>query len=97
MASEVLRQIVLFGGTALGLSLITLGLKLLFGNKSEYDRNRIRTKTLRTAIKGEISVTYEHGRDHRVASGFAINRRKKTFQSQGKLSEEAIDGVTSQL
>ena len=60
------------------------------GNRHEYDRNRLRTGSLRNAIRGEISTVFDGTRDYRVSAGVAVDKKKNEWVEQGRLSPEAI-------
>lgn len=72
----------------------SLALKVLLGSKSEYDRNRQRTLGPLKTMKGTVSMVFDHERDHRVAAGVAVDKRRKRVVNQGKLSDDAIESAT---
>jgi hypothetical protein len=67
--------------------------RVYLSDRSEYVRNRERTPSIRSVIRGEIPTFFDGIRDERVMAGLAINTIDNSWVEQGKLSEEAISSV----
>jgi hypothetical protein len=73
-----------------GLSIISVGIRLMLASRSDYDRNRERSPKPMDPIRGTLSVNHDGVRDFRVAAGLGVNLRDNTWVEQAKLSDEAL-------
>jgi len=92
MLTELVKAFVLGVGGFVAITLVMLGLRILFADNADYSRNKERSGGLLGPLVGRIPTRFNGSRDFRVKAGLAINR-KNQWVEQGALSEEAIDTV----
>jgi hypothetical protein len=68
-------------------------LRAYLTDRSEYERNKARSPSLRAVVRGEAPTFFDGVRDERVAAGIARDVKRNTWVEQGKLSEEAVSNV----
>lgn len=78
--------------TYYAISLLVVGVKVLFADPANYERNRARLKGVAATIFGDMNVAPNHGRDDVTACGMAVNRNG-LVEPRGRLSDEAIDSI----
>ncbi len=79
---------------ALGCFLFFTGLKILWADSSEYERNRLRSgASILRIMKGDLPATQSLRRDYSVAHGLAFNTKTKKLEDRAKLSEESINFI----
>ena len=85
---ELFQSLGLFIAGGVTIACFTLVYRLVFGNKSEYERNRRRAGGFLQTMRGEVPAIYDGTRDSRVSAGIAIKNGE--WIEQGKLSSEAV-------
>ena len=77
-----------------GAFFIILAIKVMLGSRVEYERNRDRSRGFVATLRGQVSTLFDQGRDHRVAAGIAVDKKTKRLVTQGRLSEDSMNGIT---
>lgn len=89
---ELVKAIFLFVFGIVAITSIAVGLKIIFSDTNEYNRNRRKTGSWRNPLRGTVNTCCEgNGRDHSISAGLAV--KNNTWIEQGKLSDEAIDAI----
>ena len=69
------------------------GIKIIQSDKSTYSRNHKATGGFVNAIKGTLSTKTNGIRNYNVVAGLAYNKKTKQLESQGSLSNKAIENI----
>ena len=88
--AQIAQSIGLLVTGGIAIFFAVLALRVIFGNKAEYDRNRRRAGTFMQNLKGQLPLTADGTRDARIAVGLAVDCKTNTWIEQGKLSAEAV-------
>ncbi len=91
--NQLAQALIILLGGIISCSLVFLGIRLFFADKTEYEINKKITKSIQHPIKGKLNTSHNGDRSYRISAGIAINTKSNTWVNQGKLSEEAIDNV----
>lgn len=94
--SDALRAVAIIVLAPLAATMFIVGWKLLhiyFTDRSEYVRNRERSRTFWEVLRGSAPSYYDGIRDERVSAGVAIDTQKNIWVEQGKLSDEALSNI----
>lgn len=91
---EFIKAIILCVLGIVAINSLAVGVKILFSDSNEYNRNRRKTGSWRNPLRGTVTTCCEgSGRDHNIAAGLAVDMKTNTWVEQGKLSDEAIDAI----
>ncbi len=91
---ELIKAVLVCAVGVITVTSIAVGLKILFSDTNEYNRNKRKTGSWLNPIMGTVRTSPEGiGRDHSISAGLAVNVRTDTWVEQGKLSDEAIDAI----
>lgn len=70
-----------------------IGFRVFRSDDADYNRNRVKSGAIFSALHGRLSTFHEGKRDHNIAAGLAINTKTNQWTEQGALCDEAIDAV----
>lgn len=91
---ELIKAILLCVSGFVAITTFAIGVKVLFSDTTEYNRNRRKTGNWKNPWRGTLSTCCEgNGRDHNVSAGLAVDLKANKWVEQGRLSDEAIDAI----
>lgn len=89
--TDLLQVIVLLGGGAMSVHLFVLGVRLLQCDRSQYERNKKLSKSIRNVLRGGIKSGSNSDHGHLVRAGLAKKLGSPgELIEQGELAEEAL-------
>lgn len=90
---ELIREVGAIALVVLSLMFISLGVKILRFDKSEYRRISARSAGLKSTLMGRNRVMHGRVPDSTLQEGMAIDLRTGAIELNGKVSDETVKRI----